>query len=90
MPAPGKTKLIKFPPTRAGKDVKWLGYAGGAGGMFKFRFDQYIMPTQLKVLCMSDNQYTCPIIDQSVEQLILRFARHLPLSRLLWNESVYY
>ena len=27
MPAPGKTKLIKFPPSRAGKDVKCPGYA---------------------------------------------------------------
>ena len=32
MPAPGKTKLIKFPPSRAGKDVKCLGYARGGGG----------------------------------------------------------
>ena len=29
MPAPGKTKLIKFPPSRAGKDVKCSGYARG-------------------------------------------------------------
>ena len=29
MPAPGKTKLIKFPPSRAGKDVKCPGYARG-------------------------------------------------------------
>ena len=40
MPAPGKTKLIKLPPSRAGKDVKCPGYARG-GGMFKLRFDQY-------------------------------------------------
>ena len=40
MPAPEKTKLIKFPPSRAGKDIKCPGYAGG--GMFKLRFDQYI------------------------------------------------
>ena len=40
MPAPGKTKLIKFPPSRAGKDVKCPGYA--RGGMLKFRFDRYI------------------------------------------------
>ena len=26
MPAPGKTKLIKFPPSQAGKDVKCPGY----------------------------------------------------------------
>ena len=32
MPAPGKTKLIKFPPYRAGKDVKCPGYAWGGGG----------------------------------------------------------
>ena len=31
MPAPGKTKLIKFPPSRAGKDVKCPGYARGGG-----------------------------------------------------------
>ena len=40
MPAPGKTKLIKFPPSRAGKDVKCPGYA--RGGMLKLRFDRYI------------------------------------------------
>ena len=45
MPAPGKTKLIKFPPSRAGKDVKCPGYARGGGGvMFKLRFDWYITP----------------------------------------------
>ena len=32
MPAPGKTKLIKFPPSRAGKDVKCPGFAWGGGG----------------------------------------------------------
>ena len=40
MPAPGKTKLIKFPLSRAGKDVKCPGYA--RGGMLKLRFDWYI------------------------------------------------
>ena len=29
MLAPGKTKLIKFPPYQAGKDVKCQGYARG-------------------------------------------------------------
>ena len=29
MPAPGKIKLIKFPPSRAEKDVKCPGYARG-------------------------------------------------------------
>ena len=38
MPAPGKTKLIKFPPSRA--DVKCPGYA--RGGMLKLRFEWYI------------------------------------------------
>ena len=33
-PAPGKTKLIKFPPSRAGKDVKCPGYA--RGGCWRF------------------------------------------------------
>ena len=28
-PAPGKTKFIKFPPSRAEKDIKCLGYARG-------------------------------------------------------------
>ena len=43
MPAPAKTKLIKFPPSRAGKDIKCPGYArGGGGGMFKLWFDRYI------------------------------------------------
>ena len=32
MPAPGKTKLIKFPPFRAGKDGKCPGYAPQGGG----------------------------------------------------------
>ena len=36
MPAPGKTKLIKFPPSLVGKDVKC------PGGMLKLRFDWYI------------------------------------------------
>ena len=31
-PAPGKTKFIKFPPSRAEKDVKCLGYTRGRGG----------------------------------------------------------
>ena len=39
MPAPGKTKLIKFPPSQAGKDSKCPGYALGGGGMFKLWFD---------------------------------------------------
>ena len=34
-PTPGKTKFIKFPPFRAGGDVKCPGYAGG--GMFKLQ-----------------------------------------------------
>ena len=45
MPAPGKTKLIKFPPSRAGKDVKYPGYA--RGGMLKLRFDWYINLSKL-------------------------------------------
>ena len=39
MPAPGKTKLIKFPPSRAGKYVKCPGYdrgGGGGGGCWSF------------------------------------------------------
>ena len=40
MPAPGKTKLIKFPPSHAGKDVKCPGFP--RGGMFKLQFDRYI------------------------------------------------
>ena len=38
-PVPGKTKFIKFPPSRAREDVKCPGYARG---MFKLRFDWYI------------------------------------------------
>ena len=34
--------VIKFPPSRAGKDIKCPGYA--RGGMFKLRFDRYINP----------------------------------------------
>ena len=40
-PAPRKTKFIKFPPSRAGKDVKCPEYA--RWGMFKLRFDWYII-----------------------------------------------
>ena len=40
-PSPGKTKFIKFPPSRAAKYVKCPGYAWG-GGMFKLRFEWYI------------------------------------------------
>ena len=36
MPAPGKTELIKFPPSQAGKDVKCPGYARGGGGCLSF------------------------------------------------------
>ena len=32
MPAPGKTKLIKFSPSQVGKDVKCQGYAREGGG----------------------------------------------------------
>ena len=35
-PAPGKTTFIKFPPSRAGKDVKCPGYARGGGGCLSF------------------------------------------------------
>ena len=49
MPAPRKTKLIKFPPSRAGKDVKCPGYA--RGGMFKLRFDRYITNSAYSALC---------------------------------------
>ena len=44
--APGKTKFIKFPPSRAGKYVKCPGYARGEGRMFKLRFDWYITTKQ--------------------------------------------
>ena len=47
MPAPGKTKLIKFPPSRAGKDVKCPGYAREGGGVFKLRFDRYIISIEI-------------------------------------------
>ena len=39
-PAPGKTKLIKFPPPGAGKGVKC------PGGMLKIRFDWYIIDSK--------------------------------------------
>ena len=32
MPALGKTKFTKFPPSRVAKDVKCLGGGGGEGG----------------------------------------------------------
>ena len=40
-PAPGKTKFIKFSPSRAAKNVKCPGYARGGGGMFNRQFDGY-------------------------------------------------
>ena len=60
MPAPGKTKLIKFPPSWAGKDVKCPGCAGG--GMFKLRFDGYIRRFQHKnrSKCVTDVLTTYP------------------------------
>ena len=50
MPAHGKTKLVKFPPSQAGKDVKCPGYTRGrGGGMFKLRFDRHItVPFKIK------------------------------------------
>ena len=54
MLAPRKTKLIKSPPSRAGKDVKCPGYARGGGGMLKLRFDWYIIPSwteDIRCLC---------------------------------------
>ena len=44
MPAPGKTKLIKFPPSRAGKDVKCPGYA--RGGCWSFDLTDTLLRTQ--------------------------------------------
>ena len=52
IPAPGKTKLINFPPSRSGKDVKCPGYARG-GGMFKLRFDWYIKDVCAHCYCAS-------------------------------------
>ena len=46
-PTPEKTKFIKFPPSRAAKDVKC---PENAGGMFKLRFDWYITPDEDKIL----------------------------------------
>ena len=41
MPAPGKIKLIKFPPPGQEKTSNARGMPGG-GGMLKLRFDWYI------------------------------------------------
>ena len=60
MSALGKTKLIKFPPSRAGKDVKCPGYARvGGGGMFKLQFYWYI------------NQLANQSIAESVSQFVI-------------------
>ena len=40
MPAPRKTELTKFPPSRAGKDVKYPGYAGGGGDVKRSFFTE--------------------------------------------------
>ena len=58
MPAPGKTKLIKFPPSRAGKDVKCPGMPGG-GGMLKLRFDWYITILKIAILTFSGSDQNC-------------------------------
>ena len=42
MPAPGKIKLIKFPPPGQEKKSNARGMPGG-GGMLKLRFDWYII-----------------------------------------------
>ena len=47
--------IIKFPPPRDGKGVKWLGYAWGrgrGGGRLKNRFDWYNVAT-----CSWDKQF---------------------------------
>ena len=59
MPVPGKTKLIKFPPSRAGKDVKCPEYARGRG-MLKLRFDWYISS--------GHEQSMKPMIGKSIDQ----------------------
>ena len=47
-PTPWKTLIIKFPPPRDGKGVKYPGYA--RGGMLKLRFDRYIIPVYVGYL----------------------------------------
>ena len=49
MPAPGKTKLIKFPPSRAGKDVKCPGYARGGCRSFDLT-DTFIIHIQYQIV----------------------------------------
>ena len=48
MPAPGKIKLIKFPPLGQEKTSNARGMPGG-GGMLKLRFDWYITCTQTRI-----------------------------------------
>ena len=62
MLAPGKTKLIKFPPFRAGKDIKYPGYAGGggSGGVLKLQFDWYLK---------HDNNFTESILKYGTDKL---------------------
>ena len=47
MPAPGKIKLIKFPPPGQEKTSNARGMPGG--GMLKFRFDWYIISGLINV-----------------------------------------
>ena len=47
-PPPWKTLIIKFPPPRDNKGVKFPGYA--RGGMLKLRFDRSISPSKNKPL----------------------------------------
>ena len=50
MPAPGKIKLIKFPPPGQEKTSNARGMPGG-GGMLKLRFDWYIRYKKTKGSC---------------------------------------
>ena len=52
MPAPGKTKLIKFPPSRSGKDVKCPGYA--RGGCLSFDLTDTLSDSQSEEINVID------------------------------------
>ena len=63
MRAPGKTKLIKFPPSRAGKDVKCPGYARGdveASIWLIHNSSQKVLSLSSVEHCNFSNQFSFP------------------------------
>ena len=73
MPAPGKTKLIKFPLSRAEKDVKCPGYAPGGGDVeasiwLIHYLRQHFTQTEsheANITVESPSKWTSPVVETS-------------------------